>query len=77
MGCSDETRIDLDGVVASETFELALLKNPEKLGLQFDADISDFVEKQASSSSQNPVKALSKYAWIDLEAARNRALMSR
>src|SRR5580700_3179053 len=45
----DDPRIDSSGMRASEPFELLLLDRAEELGLQFDWQIADFVEKQRAA----------------------------
>src|SRR5271165_2226047 len=43
--CND-SRVDMDGFGAPQTLELLLLNGAQQLGLQFQADVTDFVEKE-------------------------------
>src|SRR5581483_448817 len=53
-----QPRVYLDGVVAAEPLELTLLQDPEQLRLQFQSDISNFVQKKAALVSQFDAPAL-------------------
>jgi hypothetical protein len=52
ISSSDETDVNLKGAVASQAFELLFLKNAEELWLQFEGQISDFIEKQRAAVSR-------------------------
>src|ERR1700675_3022194 len=49
VGGSDDTDIYASRSRASETFEFLLLQNAEKLGLQFEREVADFVEKERAA----------------------------
>ena len=50
--CRYEPGIHFYGVIATEPFELALLQDSQQLWLQFESDISDFIEKKAALVSK-------------------------
>jgi hypothetical protein len=46
MGCSDDADIYLLGSIAAQPFKLPFLQDPEKLGLEFERDIADLIQKK-------------------------------
>src|SRR5271166_3483128 len=46
VGGGDDSHIDMDRSGAPQTFELLLLNGTQQLGLQFQADVTDFIEKK-------------------------------
>ena len=50
-GCNDPY-IDLDSAGAAQPLELAILNDPEKLALQFQRHLADFVEKYGATVGQ-------------------------
>jgi hypothetical protein len=52
VGRRDNAHVDLNGAGAAQALELLFLKYAEKLGLQFQRKISDFIQKQRTPVSQ-------------------------
>src|SRR5579862_8805716 len=52
MRGSHQPDVDPKRTATSESFELALLNDPQKLGLQFQRDVADLVEQEGSIMSQ-------------------------
>ena len=48
----DDPHVDALGSRAAEAFELALLQNPQQLGLHFERDVTDLVEEQRAAVRQ-------------------------
>jgi len=54
----DDSQIDIDGFGAPQTLKLLLLNGTQQVGLQFRADVTDFVEKIQTVIGRNaPSKA--------------------
>ena len=48
IGSSKQSNIHLDSVIAAQAFELLVLQHSQKFRLQFQRDVSHFIEKQCS-----------------------------
>ena len=48
IGGRDDTNVNASGACAAEPLELLFLENTQELGLQFERQVADFVEKQRS-----------------------------
>jgi hypothetical protein len=49
VGGGNQTDIDFDGFVAADSFKLLFLEHAQQLGLQFERDVADLVEKQCAA----------------------------
>ena len=52
IGRGHQANIHMDGARAAQPFEFVLLQNPQELGLQFERNIADLVEKQRAAMGQ-------------------------
>ena len=52
VGRGHQANIDMDGARAAQAFEFLLLQNAQELGLQFERNIADLVEKQRAAMGQ-------------------------
>jgi hypothetical protein len=52
MSSRHQSHVDLMGATASQTFELLLLQNAQKLRLQDQRQVSNFVEEKSTATSR-------------------------
>jgi hypothetical protein len=78
VGGGDDSDVDMDGPGLAQALELALLKNPQQLGLQVERHFANFVEQQVPPSASSNFPALAALAPVKAPlACPNSSLSSR